>query len=168
MTTQSTRSLKGRLAGIMIVFIALPVLALAPAYLASRFTMQSPSPDNQASIQPSTPDILHEPVEATTNEATVAVDDSLTIELDNEGIELLRDSDIIRVTFVDQAGSVDFSGEVVLLDTQSDDDCVLTLRFADSTNEELDTFIGQIKIDDEIRSGNRNCGIFFRDGWESQ
>lgn len=168
MTTQSTGSLKGRLTGVLIALIVLPTLVFAPAFLADRYAMQSTSPDSQASIQPSTPDVLQEPVEATTNEATGAVDDSLTIELDNEGIELLRDSDIIRVTFVDQAGSVDFSGEVVLLDTQSDDDCVLTLRFADSTNEELDTFIGQIKIDDEIRSGSRNCGIFFRDDWEAQ
>ena len=168
MTTQSTGSLKGRLAGVLIALIVLPILVLAPAFLADRYSMQSASPDSQASIQQSTPDVLQEPVEATTNETTVTADDSLTIELDNEGIELLRNSDIIRVTLVDEAGSVDFSGEVVLLDAQSEDDCVLTLRFADSTNEELDTFIGQIKIDDEIRSGNRNCGIFFRDDWESQ
>ncbi|MYF79083.1 MAG: hypothetical protein F4180_04150, partial [Chloroflexi bacterium] len=61
MTTQSTGSLKGRIAGILIVLIALPVLALAPAYLASRFMMQSPSLDiEQISFQPSAADLSDE------------------------------------------------------------------------------------------------------------
>ncbi|MXX93653.1 MAG: hypothetical protein F4Y63_09460 [Chloroflexi bacterium] len=159
MTTQSTGSLKGRIAGILIVLIALPVLALAPAYLASRFMMQSPSLDiEQISFQPSAADLSDEK----SIQSSITTVDEEPI-LPDEGFAIIVDS----VTSDDPAFG-DFSGEVVFLDTLSDDDCIFTLRFFESSNGEAETFTGHIKIADEVRSDDRNCGIFFKDDWEAQ
>lgn len=151
MTTQSTGSLKARIAGVLIVLIALPILALAPAFLADRYAAQSPNPDSQVSIQPSPPGVSDERIQ---NSATTANETPIQSE---EGFTVTIESD------------EDFSGEVLILDALSEDDCVFTLRFADSSNGESDTFTGYIRInDDGVRSDDRNCGISFIDDWKAQ
>ena len=163
MTTQSTGSLKGRIAGVLITLIALPIFVLAPAFLADRFTMQSPIPDNQASIQPSTSDAAMEPIReaATIDERPIQIDEGFVVsvedvvDFESSITSSTRDFDV-------------FSEEVVFLDAQSDDDCVLTLRFVDSTDGESETITGTIRFyGEEIGASIGGCGIYFAD-WEAQ
>ena len=168
MTTQSTGSLKGRITGVLIILIALPILALAPAFLADRFTMQSPSADTHASVQPSISDAAIEQIHedaVTIDKRPIHLEQGFTLSV--EGTDLIREADSMTITS-DDLGFDNSKREVVFLDTKSQDGCVLTLRFySDSTDEEILT--GRIRIDDEkIRSANQDCGILFETDWEVQ
>lgn len=155
MTTQSTGSLKGRVAGVLITLIALPILVLAPAFLADRFTMQSPILDNQASIQPSMSSVPDEPV-TTTNETLLPSGEGSVVILDDV-VDIVRDADQLAI----MPDEPDFTGEVVFLDTKSEEGCVLTLRVYSGDSDE-DILTGRIRIDDdEIRSPSRDCNLIF-------
>ena len=164
MTTQSTGSLKGRLAGILIALIALPVLALAPAYLANRFAVQSPSTDGQATIQPSTADISGEQIHSaatTTNETPILPDEGFVVVVD-DAVDSVRDADGLSEAS-DEPVFDDFSGEVVFLDTKSEEGCVFTLRVYSGDSDE-DILTGRIMIDDdEVQSPSRDCNLTFLD-----
>ena len=145
MTTQSTGSLNGRIVAVLITLVALPILALAPAYLADRFTTQSPSTDGQSSIQLSTSKDADETIHiaATADETPIQSEEGFSVTIDSDE---------------------HFSGEVVFLDAQPEDDCVLTLRFVDSIDGEFETITGTIRFQgEEIRSSIGNCGIYFGD-----
>lgn len=168
MTTQSTGSLRGRIVGVLIVLIALPILTLAPAFLADRFTMQSPSEGTHASVQPSISDAaieqIHEDV-ATIDERPIHLDQGFAVSVEDS--DLVREADSITITS-DDWGFDDSEREVVFLDTKSEDGCVLTVRVY-SDNDHEDILTGRIRIDDdEIRSPNRDCGILFETDWKAQ
>lgn len=161
MTTQSTGSLRGRIAGILITLIVLPILVLAPAFLADRFTTQSPIPDDQASIQPSTADVAMEPIheaETTIDERPIQIDEGFVVSIENT--DLIRDADSISITS-DDLDFDDSKREVFFLDTKSEEGCVLTLRVYSGDSDE-DILTGRIRIDDdEIRSPSRDCNLIF-------
>ena len=151
MTTQSTGSLKGRLAGVFITLVALPILVLAPAFLADRYATQSPGTDGQTSIQPSTAGVSDEHFQGSNGTA----DETLTQLEEGFSVIIESDEDFAREYF---------SGEVVILDTQPEDDCVLMLRFVDSTNGASETITGTIRFQgEEIGSSIGECGIYLAD-----
>ncbi|MCY4475846.1 MAG: hypothetical protein OXC83_10500 [Chloroflexi bacterium] len=164
MKTQSTGSLKGRLAGVLILLIALPILVLAPAFLADRYAVQSPSAENLASVQPPAAGVSDEPIHsvaATTDETRILSSEDSVVIVD-DGVDFVRDAGQLAVTH-DELDFGEFSGEVVFLDTKSEEGCVLTLRVYSGSNDE-DILTGHIRIDDhETQSTKNDCSIFFLD-----
>ena len=164
MKTQSTGSLKGRLAGVLILLIALPILVLAPAFLADRYAVQSPSAENLASVQPSAANVSDEPIhrDAPTTDETRVLSSEDSVVIVDDGVDFVRDAGQLAVTH-DELDFGEFSGEVVFLDTKSEEGCVLTLRVYTGSSEE-DILTGRIRIDDdETRSAKSDCRIFFLD-----
>ena len=153
MNTPSHSSPSRRLFNVLAAAIALPLIALVPAFLASSWithdAIEPNDPIEQAAAIDVTDNDPESTVKYTVSPPVVDGDDSdIEIIVPADMADALVDGDLIKVTVIDQGTEFGSSSSV---DTEMEEGCRITLSLSsdDRSNNRIGTYSGYIRIKDD-------------------